>query len=216
MIVPALLADTDYDRDAPPANNAPAIPGLFLRGGGSLALVDSGKKLPVTCCDTLLNRDQWPAFPVDKPSRQDLLLFLPASTNEKLTHLSVEVAGQSGLQVGLIQDAIRNLPDRLETRAYPRDQGPLDGNGHHIESGWIARIPIVFTPTHAWDIGGVRYPIDVTATYQVQDDPHPHTLVARAAIQAQVADALAEMSIAAAALPLMCLVAAFRRWRKTR
>jgi hypothetical protein len=38
----------------------------------------------------------------------------------------------------------------------------------------------------------------------------------RAAIEAQIPDALAEMGAVAAVLPILCLVAAFTRWRRTR
>jgi len=41
-LFPLFAGDTNYIRDAPPPNNAPAIPGLFLRGGGTLALVGPG------------------------------------------------------------------------------------------------------------------------------------------------------------------------------
>jgi len=216
VLVPIAFGDADYDRPAPPANNAPAIPGLFLRGGGALAMVDPAGKAPDLCCDTLMNRDRWPAYPIGQASRQDLLLLLPVSTEERLTRIGINVVGQSGLRIEPDPDSVSHALDHLETRSYPADLGPADAAGHHIRNGWVARIPVSFTPTQAWDIGGVRYPIDVSASYAVQGDPQPRTLTARAAIEAQVPSALAEMSTAGAIVPLLCLFAAFRRWRKTR
>jgi hypothetical protein len=69
-------------------------------------------------------------------------------------------------------------------------------------------------PTKPWDVGGVRYPLRVTATYQVAGENR--TFSARAAIDAQVASAIYEMGIASTILPLVCFGAAFRRWRCTR
>jgi hypothetical protein len=163
-----------------------------------------------------MNRDRWPAFPIEEATSQDLLLFLPVSTQDKLTRLTIDVAGQSSLKIDVSADSLSHSLDHLETRSYAADLGPTDAGGHHIQNGWVARIPVSFTPTRAWDIGGVRYPIDVTATYEVQGDPQPHNLTARAAIEAQVPTALAEMSVAGAIMPLLCLLAAFRRWRQTR
>jgi hypothetical protein len=62
----------------------------------------------------------------------------------------------------------------------------------------------------------LRYPLNVAATYRVGDDARVRSFNARAAIDAQVAPAIYEMGVASALLPLACLVAAFRRWRRTR
>ena len=209
------VGDTNYIRDAPPPNNAPAIPGLFLRGGGTLALVDPGGPAPAHCCDTLLNRDMWPTFPTDTPSTRDLLVFVPVDAETPLTQLDIRVAGQSGLKVA-VAEALTQPLRHLEKYAYPAGTGPSGTDGHHIDTGWALRLPIVLTPTAPWDIGGVRYPIDVALTYRVSGDPQPHALAMRGAIEAQVASAIYEMSAVGAVLPLLCLVAAFRRWRNTR
>jgi hypothetical protein len=80
----------------------------------------------------------------------------------------------------------------------------------------VARVPVTLTPTKPWDVGGVRYPLRVAATYQVAGESQMRTFSARAAIDAQVASAIYEMGIASAILPLVCFGAAFRRWRLTR
>jgi hypothetical protein len=214
-LFPLFAGDTNYIRDAPPPNNAPAIPGLFLRGGGTLALVDPGAPAPAHCCDTLLNRDMWPTFPTDTPSTRDLLVFVPVDAKTPLTQLDIRVAGQSGLKVAAAEALTQPLR-HLEKYAYPAGTGPSETDGHHIDTGWALRLPIVLTPTAPWDIGGVRYPIDVALTYRVSGDPQPHALAMRGAIEAQVASAIYEMSAVGAVLPLLCLVAAFRRWRNTR
>ena len=67
-----------------------------------------------------------------------------------------------------------------------------------------------------WDIGGDRYPLTVTATYQVAGESQARTFSARAAIDAQVSSAIYEMGIAASILPLLCIAAALVRWRRTR
>ena len=67
-----------------------------------------------------------------------------------------------------------------------------------------------------WDIGGNRYPLNATITYVVAGDGKAQNLSAAAAVVAQVPGALAEMAVAAAVLPLLCLLAALVRWRRTR
>ena len=57
VLLPVMLADTNYDNPAPRANNAPAIRGLFSRAGSSLALAPPGGQPPTRCCSTILNRD---------------------------------------------------------------------------------------------------------------------------------------------------------------
>jgi hypothetical protein len=104
----------------------------------------------------------------------------------------------------------------LETRQYPNDSGPPAPDGRHLQAGWVARVPVAIRPTHIWDIGGMRYPLNVAATYRVGDDPQGRTFNARAAIDAQVAPAIYEMGAASAILPLFCAIAAVRRWRRTR
>ncbi len=57
ILLPVILADTNYDNPAPHANNAPAIRGLFARASSSLALAPPGGQPPARCCSTILNRD---------------------------------------------------------------------------------------------------------------------------------------------------------------
>jgi hypothetical protein len=76
-------------------------------------------------------------------------------------------------------------------------------------------------PAKPWDIGGNRYPLTVTATYDVTSDAQTrdtqtHTFSVRGAVEAQVSSAIYEMGIASAFLPLICLGAAISRWRRTR
>jgi hypothetical protein len=216
ILFPVLLGDTNYDTAAPAPNNAPDIPGLFLRGGGSLALVDPGAAAPAMCCDTLLNRDRWPSFPIDAATRQDLLLFLPLDATTRPTELDIEITGQNGLQVAVDPNDLAQAIHRLEKYTYKHGLGPAGADGLRINEGWFARVPVQLTPTNPWDIGGVRYPIDVKASYRSAGDGQPQTLTMRGAIEAQVASAIYEMSAAAALFPLLCFFTAFRRWRRTR
>ena len=78
----------------------------------------------------------------------------------------------------------------------------------------MARVPITLVPTKPWDVGGVRYPLRVAATYQVAGENR--TSGARAAVDAQVSSAIFEMGAASLLLPFVCFGAAFRRWRLTR
>jgi hypothetical protein len=75
---------------------------------------------------------------------------------------------------------------------------------------------VTLTPSKPWDIGGNRYPLRVAGTYFVSGDSKMRTFSARAAIDAQVAPAIYEMGAASAICPVICLAAAFRRWRRTR
>ena len=80
----------------------------------------------------------------------------------------------------------------------------------------MVRMPVTLNPTKPWDIGGDRYPLTIAATYQVAGESQPRAFNARAAIEAEVGSAIYEMGLAASILPLFCLWAAFRRWRRTR
>jgi hypothetical protein len=97
---------------------------------------------------------------------------------------------------------------------YAPDMGPAAADGHHVVDGWVARVPVTLVPTKPWDIGGVRYPLRVAATYRV--DGERRMFSARAAVDAQVSRGIYEMGAASLILPLVCFGAAFRRWRRTR
>jgi ABC-type transport system involved in multi-copper enzyme maturation permease subunit len=209
VLLPIMLADVNYDKPAPAPNLAPVLRGISGRAAGSLALVPSGGQLPARCCSMLLNREEDP-LGTDEPSRRDMLLLLPVEANQKVTDLQVQVVGEDGLDAAT--DALRPM----EAHAYTRDAGPAAADGHHVLNGWVARIPVTLNPTKPWDIGGNRYPLNVTATYRVADGVELHKFNARGAIEAEVASAIYEMGVASSVLPLLCFAAAFNRWRRTR
>jgi hypothetical protein len=209
VVIPALFADTDYDKPAPHANNAPAIRALFSRSGANVALVRPGGPAPLLCCSTILNRDDWPPLATDEWAKRDLLLFLPVDSRAQVSQLHVEFAGEDGLKVVADQTA-----PGLEPRDYPANSGPTADDGRHIAKGWVARFPVTMNPSHPWDIGGDRYPLTITATYTVAGQAR--TFSSRVAIAAQVGPAIYKMGLAAGILPLLCLFAAFFRWRRTR
>jgi hypothetical protein len=214
LLFPVAFADRNYERLAPPVSNAPPIRALFARGSGSFAMTLPGAPQPSRCCDTILNRDTAP-LGIDESTRQDLLILLPIDVNQRISDLHIQIAGQSGLQVTTDGESDR-AAEHLETRTYTSNLGPAAADGHRIGKGWVARVPVTFTPTHPWDIGGVRYPFDVKATYHVVGDGQPQTLTGRAAIEAEVSSAVYEMGGASAILPFICFSAAFVRWRRTR
>ena len=216
VLVPVSFADTNYDSPAPPRTNAPAIQGLFARLGASLALTLPGGQPTARCCSTILNRDDWPPLPTDEPSRRDLLLLLPVDATNRVSDLHIQVAGESGLIVAADPSALAPASEALESRAYLPDLGPAASDGHHVVNGWVARVPVTLTPTKPWDIGGDRYPLRVTANYSISGESQPRTFSARAAVDAQVGNAIYEMGIASAIVPLLCFGAAFRRWRQTK
>ena len=216
IVLPVVLADTNYDKPAPHATNAPSIQRLFSRAGSSLALAWPGGQPPARCCSTILNRDEWPPFGTDEATRRDLLVLLPVETAQRVTDVHLQVFGENGLHANAFPDVFAPATELLETRAYPTDSGPPAADGHHVVNGWVVRIPVTLTPTQPWDIGGVRYPLRVTGTYQVAGESSQRTFSARAAIDAQVSKAIYEMGIASLILPLACFAAAFKRWRQTR
>ena len=216
VLLPALVADTNYDASAPHSTNAPSIRRLFARAGSTLALTLPGGEPPERCCSTILNRNEWPPFGTDKPTRRDLLILLPVDTIQRVTDLHIQLVGEYGLEVTAPPEKLAPSPEALETRIYQNDSGPAAADGHHIVKGWVARVPVTFTPTKPWDIGGDRYPLQVTATYHVEGENQMRTFSARAAVEAQVSSAIYEMGIASLILPLVCFGAAFRRRRRTR
>ena len=216
-VMPCLIADTNYDKPAPPQNNAPPIRGLFSRAGSSLALVGAGHQPPMRCCSTILNRDDLMAMGTDENTRRDLLILLPVEASTPVTDLHIQLLGENGLQVTATDAAaLDNAAPQLETRTYQNDAGPADPNGRHVVTGWVVRVPVILNPTRPWDIGGDRYPLTVKASYRVAGESVPRTFSSRAAIDAQVASGIYEMGIASCLLPLFCLGAAIRRWRRTR
>jgi len=213
LLFPVMVADRNYDVAAPPPTSAPAIRAIFARGGGSLALVSPGAPLPARCCGTILNRDVWP-IGTDEDTRQDLIVLFPVDATERLTDVNIHVAGESGLRATADPQALQ--AEHLATYTYGADLGPAASDGHRVATGWIVRIPVALNPTLPWDIGGNRYPIAVTATYRVGEDPRHLNLTARGAINAQVANAIYEMGIASAIFPILCVGLSVARWRRTR
>jgi hypothetical protein len=215
-VLPVAMADTNYDKPAPHPTNAPSIQRLFSRSGSSLALAWPGGQPPARCCSTILNRDEWPPFGTDEPTRRDLLVLLPVDATQRVTDVHLQVVGENGLEATASPNALAPAPEALETHTYANDMGPAAADGHHVVNGWVARIPVTLIPTKPWDIGGVRYPLRVTGTYQVAGESATRTFSSRAAVDAQVSRAIYEMGIASLILPLVCFAAAFKRWRRTR
>lgn len=209
VLLPVMLADTNYDAPAPPPNLAPTLRGIFGRGTGTVAMVSPGGKFPVRCCSPLLNREM-AALGTDEPTLEEILLLLPVEASQSVTGLRVEIVGENGLQL------TTGSPHQLEPHTYANDAGPVGVDGRHILNGWIARVPATMIPAKPWDIGGNRYALNITATYQVASDAQPRTFSARGAVEAEVSSAIYEMGAASSVLPLICFGAAFIRWRRTR
>jgi hypothetical protein len=209
VLLPVMLADTNYDAPAPPPNLAPTLRGIFGRGTGTVAMVSPGGKFPVRCCSPLLNRET-AALGTDEPNLEEILLLLPVEASQSVTGLRVEIVGENGLQL------TTGSPHQLEPHTYANDAGPVGVDGRHILNGWIARVPATMIPAKPWDIGGNRYALNITATYQVASDAQPRTFSARGAVEAEVSSAIYEMGAASSVLPLICFGAAFTRWRRTR
>jgi hypothetical protein len=214
-LLPTLIADTNYDTPAPRANNAPAIRGMS-RAGINAAMVAPGGRLPGRCCSSVMNREDWPPLGTDENTPRDLLLLLPVEAGAAVTNLHVKIAGEDGLEISADAGVLDQAAPILETHNYSNDSGPTTADGHHVQNGWIARIPITVNPTKPWDVGGDRYPLSIAATYGVAGESQPRTLNVRAAIDAQVASGIYEMGAAASLFPLLCLGAGFVRWRRTR
>jgi hypothetical protein len=209
IVLPVLLADTNYDKPAPPPNLAPALRGIFSRASGGLAMVPSGGQLPARCCSPILNRQTAP-IGTNERTPQDFLLLLPVDTAQSVTDLRVGIAGENGLTVTV------GAAPQLEPHTYANDAGPPAADGRHIVTGWVARVPATLMPVKPWDLGGNRYPLGVTATYHVAPEAQARTFSARGAVEAEVSSAIYEMGAASSVLPLICLGAALVRWRRTR
>ena len=208
VLLPVMLADTNYDSPAPPPNHAPALR-ISGRASGGLALVPSGDPLPARCCSALLNREDAP-LGTDERTQRDMLVLLPVDATQTVTDLQVQIVGEDGLEI------TAEPPRQLEAHTYANNAGPASADGHHIVNGWIARVPVSLFPAKPWDIGGNRYPLNVTATYRVAPETETRKFTARGAIEAEVSSAIYEMGAASSILPLLCLGAAFTRWRRTR
>jgi hypothetical protein len=214
VLFPILFADRNYESVAPHPNGAPAVPGLFARGNGSLSLTPPGGQLPMRCCGTILNRDK--AIGTDEATPEDLLVLLPVGSEQTVTDLSLQIAGNAGLQVDADPRALDYATQHLEAHTYADELGPNAADGHHLTTGWVARIPVTLRPTNPWDIGGDRYPITATATYRIAGDSQPRTLRGRGAVEAGVRIAIYQMGAASVLFPVFLFGAAIRRWRETR
>jgi ABC-type transport system involved in multi-copper enzyme maturation permease subunit len=214
-MLPVTFADTNYDTPTPAANSAPSMRGFFTRAEMLAALVSPGGKMPRRCCNPMLNWQQWP-LNTDRQTAQDLLLLLPIDASARVTDLHVKIAGDDGLEISGDDSALNQTAPQLEPHHYPNDSGPTAADGHHVVDGWIARVPITLNPTKPWDIGGDRYPLAVAASYQVAGEAHPRTINVHGMIEAQVSNAILQMGLAGSFFPLICLGAAFARWRRTR
>jgi hypothetical protein len=212
---PIVFGDRNYDVPAPSVSNAPPIRALFARGSGNVAMAQPGGSVPARCCNTILNRDTAPVG-IDETNRRDLFILLPVEVDQAITDVQIEVTGHAGLQVWMDDGAVRQASERLEIRTYPDDSGPPAADGHRISRGWVIRVPITLTPSRPWDIGGVRYPMDVKVAYRSSGFNQPQTLTSRVAVEAEVPSAVYEMVGASAILPALCFAAAFVRWRRTR
>src|SRR6202521_3286361 len=196
IVLPVAMADTNYDKPAPHTTNAPSIQRLFSRAGSSLALTWPGGQPPPRCCSTILNRDAWPPLGTDQPARRDLLVLLPVDTTQRVTDVHLQVVGENGLEATASPDGLAPAPEALETRTYANDLGPAAADGHHVVTGWVARVSVTLTPTRPWDLGGDRYPLRASATYQVGGDARKRSFSARGAIDAHVSRAIYEMGAA--------------------
>jgi ABC-type transport system involved in multi-copper enzyme maturation permease subunit len=214
-LFPAIFAETTYDSPAPAANNAPASPRFGGRNSGTAALVRPGASVPRRCCSPFLNWDRT-GFSTDQSHPADLLFLLPVDAQRTVANFHAVLEGGDGLEVTAPPSALNQPAPALEAHTYANDSGPQMPDGSHLASGWIVRVPIALDPHHPWDIGDNRYPVSIAATYTVSGDPQPHTFEERAAINAQVGGAMAQMALATCILPLCCFGAAFTRWRRTR
>src|SRR5271169_5943253 len=121
IVLPVAMADTNYDKPAPHATNAPAIQRLFSRAGSSLALTWPGGQPPARCCSTILNRDEWPPLGTDEVTRSDLLVLLPVDTTQRVADVHLQVVGENGLEVAASPEALAPAPEALEMHTYAND-----------------------------------------------------------------------------------------------
>src|SRR5215467_11264470 len=124
IVLPPVLADTNYDSPAPHATNAPSIQRLFARAGSSIALTRPDGQLPARCCSTILNRDEWPPLGTDEATQREILVLLPVDTTQHVTDLQIQVMGENGLEVSASWDRVNRGADALETHTYANDSGP--------------------------------------------------------------------------------------------
>jgi hypothetical protein len=158
----------------------------------------------------VLNRDSG-AIGTDEDSRRDLLIMLPVESTRKIEDFHADIAGEAGLHV-----TVDDGKTTWETRVYPNELGPPAADGHHVATGWVARIPVTLNATRPWDVGGNRYPVSIHASYRIEGDPQAYTFPAGAAVEGQISDVICEMAAASLLFPAICIGAALRRWRRTR
>ena len=190
---------------------------MFARGNGNFALTDPGEPMPGRCCGTILNRDA--TFPIgtDQDTKQDLLILLPVETDRAITDFSLRLDGQSGLTVVEDPATLVSKTPPFEQHTFDNDVGPLAPDGHHVKTGWIARVPVTLHPTSPWDIGGDRYPLTLTVTYTVAGETAPRMLTARTAVNRSGADRdVRDGGRRRDPSARCCFAAAIARWRRTR
>jgi len=214
ILLPTLLANTNYDLPTPAANSAPTVRVGFGRSGMAAALVAPGAGLPPRCCSLLLNRQDWP-LATGRATTRDLLLLLPVSDGAHLTNLATQLTGADGLAITAAAGDLQQSPPRLERGDLPPSWSRFSG-GLPPSGVAVARIPVVVTPTRPWDVGGDRYPLTISTSYTVAGQAQPHSFTGRALIAAQIPNVIYQMGLAALLLPLFCIGAALRRSWRTR
>ena len=203
-----MLADTNYDAPAPPANSAPADPRPVRAsrqqpGAGPCPAASCPRAAAARSSIATNGRHSG----TDEPTRPGISSSSCRWTpRDRSTDLHVEIAGQNGLEVdrgsaAAAGDGRQHLEVRRHDRTGVRPRPTATASRR---AGWRAS-PSRWIPTHPWDIGGDRYPLerhgDVSRRRRRQQ---PRTFSARGAVDAQVASAIYEMGAAVvhAAAPL--------------
>ena len=117
MLLPVVIADTNYDTPAPRRTNAPAVRGVFgARRPRASPSSNRRVRLPRYCCMAVLNRDDGRRFRPTRRRDRDLLVLLPVDVDPDGPRPARRRLGRGRPRRRRSIPNAQPSPDALETR----------------------------------------------------------------------------------------------------
>ena len=148
FLFPMGVADTNYDATAPHNTLAPALRSISGRSARAPSpFVSSGAPAPAA---VLQRRPQPRDLPRSGRTRPPAAICSCSSPWRRLSgvvDLQVHVTGEGGLEATTDPGPGGGAYPTLKPGTTRTTPGRSPPTGHHASSGWVARVPVTFTPT---------------------------------------------------------------------